>query len=92
MDRTFARVQRALTPEQASRVLATWLLIDSVRDFVIGTMIGMLPGIIALAIFAEGLLSLVSQANLRAVALILVGVLGLAGLAWAGKRLNGYRQ
>lgn len=64
----------------------------SVRDFVIGTMIGMLPGIIALAIFAEGLLSLVSQANLRAVALILVGVLGLAGLAWAGKRLIGYRQ
>lgn len=31
MDRTFARVQRALTPEQVSRVLAnrpTWLLID----------------------------------------------------------------
>ena len=59
----------------------------SLRDFVIGTSVGMLPGIIALAIFAEGLLALVSEADLRAVALVLVGILGLAGLAWLGKRL-----
>lgn len=64
----------------------------SVRDFVIGTTIGMLPGIVALAIFAEGLLSLVSQFDLHAVALIMVGILGLAGLAWVGRRLIGYHQ
>ena len=64
----------------------------SVRDFLIGTAVGMLPGIIALAVFAEGLLSLVGQADLRAVALILVGILGLAGLAWVGRRLLAYRQ
>ncbi|MFO7918033.1 MAG: hypothetical protein R6V13_08145 [Anaerolineae bacterium] len=64
----------------------------SLRDFAIGTTVGMLPGIIALAIFAEGLLSLIGQADLHAVALILVGVLGLAGLAWLGKRLLAYRQ
>jgi phospholipase D1/2 len=64
----------------------------SVRDFAIGTIIGMLPGIIALAIFAEGLMSLIGQADLRAVALILVGVLGLAGLAWGGKRFLAHRQ
>jgi phospholipase D1/2 len=52
----------------------------------------MLPGIIALAVFAEGLLSLIGQADLRAVALILVGILALAGLAWVGKRLMGHRQ
>jgi phosphatidylserine/phosphatidylglycerophosphate/cardiolipin synthase-like enzyme/uncharacterized membrane protein YdjX (TVP38/TMEM64 family) len=64
----------------------------SVRDFVIGTAVGMLPGIIVLVIFAEGLLSLIGQADLRAVALILIGILGLAGLAWVGKRLLAYRQ
>jgi phospholipase D1/2 len=64
----------------------------NVREFVIGTAVGMLPGIIALAVFAEGLLSLIGQADLRAVALILVGILALAGLAWVGKRLMGHRQ
>ncbi|MFO8153506.1 VTT domain-containing protein [Thioalkalivibrio sp.] len=64
----------------------------SVRDFVIGTAVGMLPGIIALAVFAEGLLALIGQADLRAVALVLVGILGLAGLAWLGRRLLAYRQ
>jgi phospholipase D1/2 len=59
----------------------------SLRDFVIGTAVGMLPGIIALAIFAEGLLRLIGEADLRALALVLVGLLGLAGLAWLGKRL-----
>ncbi len=59
----------------------------SLRDFVIGTGLGMLPGIIALAIFAEGLLALIGEADLRAVALVLVGVLGLVGLAWLGNRL-----
>ena len=56
------------------------------RDFLIGTLIGMLPGVVAMAIFAEGLLSLIGRADLRAVALVLVGLLSLGGLFWVGRR------
>jgi uncharacterized membrane protein YdjX (TVP38/TMEM64 family) len=56
------------------------------RDFLIGTLIGMLPGVVAMAIFAEGLLSLIGQADLRAVALVLVGLLSVGGLVWVGRR------
>ncbi|QQO56650.1 MAG: phosphatidylserine/phosphatidylglycerophosphate/cardiolipin synthase [Thiohalocapsa sp. PB-PSB1] len=56
------------------------------RDFLIGTLIGMLPAVLAMALFAEGLLSLLKQANLRAVALLLVGLLALGGLAWLSRR------
>jgi uncharacterized membrane protein YdjX (TVP38/TMEM64 family) len=59
----------------------------SLRDFLIGTLIGMTPGILALAVFAEGLLSLIGRADLRSVALILVGMLGLGGLLWLGHRV-----
>jgi len=57
------------------------------RDFMIGTAIGMTPAIIAMSIFAEGLLSLISKADLRAIALVLVGGLALAGIAWYGRRI-----
>jgi phosphatidylserine/phosphatidylglycerophosphate/cardiolipin synthase-like enzyme/uncharacterized membrane protein YdjX (TVP38/TMEM64 family) len=56
------------------------------RDFLIGTLIGMLPGVLAMAVFAEGLLSLIGRTDLRAVALVLVGLLSLGGLVWAGRR------
>jgi len=56
------------------------------RDFVIGTLIGMAPAVITMAVFAEGLLSLLWQAGLRAVALLLVGLLALGGLAWLSRR------
>jgi len=62
------------------------------RDFVLGTVIGMLPGIIALAIFAGGLMALIDHAYLRAASLLLVGILGLIGLVWAGRRLLARRQ
>jgi len=58
----------------------------SVRDFLIGTVIGMAPAVIAMTLFAEGLLSLLRQADLRAVALLLVGVLAVGGLAWFSRR------
>ena len=57
------------------------------RDFMVGTAIGMTPAILAMSIFAEGLLSLVSKADLRAVALVFVGGLAVAGLAWYGRRM-----
>jgi len=58
----------------------------SLRDFLIGTVIGMAPAVIAMTLFAEGLLSLLRQADLRAVALLLVGLLALGGLAWFSRR------
>ena len=57
------------------------------RDFLIGTVLGMLPGVLALAVFAKGLLSLIGRADLSAVALVLSGVLALGGLFWLGRRL-----
>ena len=56
------------------------------RDFLVGTVIGMAPAVIAMTLFAEGLLSLLRQADLRAVALLLVGMLALGGLAWFSRR------
>ncbi|NEV61383.1 VTT domain-containing protein [Thiorhodococcus minor] len=57
------------------------------RDFMIGTAIGMAPAILATSVFAEGLMSLISKADLRAVALVLVGALAVVGLAWYGRRM-----
>jgi phospholipase D1/2 len=57
------------------------------RDFLIGTTLGMLPGVLALAIFARGITSLIGQASLQAVALTLVGLLALGGLIWLGRHL-----
>lgn len=57
------------------------------RDFVIGTILGMAPAVIAMGLFAEGLLSLLGQADLRAIALTIAGLLSLGGLVWIGHRL-----
>jgi phospholipase D1/2 len=59
----------------------------SLRDFLIGTTLGMLPGVLALAIFAQGITSLIGRASLQAVALTLVGLLALGGLIWLGRHL-----
>lgn len=58
-----------------------------IRDFLLGTAVGMAPAIIAMSVFAEGLLSLLRKADLRAVALVLVGVLAVGGLTWYGRRM-----
>ena len=57
------------------------------RDFLIGTLIGMAPAVVAMAVFAEGLLSLLGRADLRALGLLIAGLLGLGGVAWLGRRL-----
>lgn len=57
------------------------------RDFLIGTFLGMTPAILAMAVFAEGLVALLGQASPRSVALVLAGLLALIGLAWLGRRM-----
>jgi hypothetical protein len=47
----------------------------------------MSPAVLAAAVFAEGLLSMLGRADLRAVALVALGLLGIVGLAWLGRRL-----
>ena len=59
----------------------------SLRDYFIGTVIGMLPGVIAMSVFAEGLVSLLGRVDLRAVALLLVGGIALGGLFWLGRHM-----
>ncbi|MFP4603392.1 MAG: VTT domain-containing protein [Halochromatium sp.] len=62
------------------------------RDYVIGTALGMAPGVIAMAAFAEGVLTLFGRADMRSLALIVAGVLSLIGLVWLGRwlvRANG---
>lgn len=59
------------------------------RDYLLGTVVGMLPGILALTVFAEGLVAVLGRADPRALALLLVGVLAIVGLAWMGQRLVG---
>lgn len=54
------------------------------RDYVIGTLIGMMPGVAAMSVFAEGVLALVRDADLKyflAVALVLACIVGLILLA-----------
>ncbi|MCF7989848.1 MAG: VTT domain-containing protein [Thiohalocapsa sp.] len=59
----------------------------SLRDFIIGTVVGMTPGILAISVFAEGLLSLAGRADMRAVGLVIAGLLAIGGLLWLGQRL-----
>jgi len=56
----------------------------SLRDFLIGTAIGMVPGVAAMAVFAEGILALVRDADVKqfiVAALALVFIVGLTLLA-----------
>ncbi|MBK1702278.1 phosphatidylserine/phosphatidylglycerophosphate/cardiolipin synthase [Thiococcus pfennigii] len=57
------------------------------RDFLIGTLIGMIPGIAALAFLSEGLLGLLRDGSPQAAALLLVAVFLVIGLGWLGRRL-----
>jgi uncharacterized membrane protein YdjX (TVP38/TMEM64 family) len=56
----------------------------SLRDYLIGTLIGMVPGVAAMAVFAEGILALVRDADFEhflVAALALVFIVGLTLLA-----------
>jgi uncharacterized membrane protein YdjX (TVP38/TMEM64 family) len=54
------------------------------RDFLVGTTIGMIPGVAAMAVFAEGILALLRDADVKhflVAALALVFIVGLTFLA-----------
>ncbi len=57
------------------------------RDYVIGTLIGMAPAVIAMAVFSEGLLQLLGRADMRSLALVVGGILLGGGLLWLGRYL-----
>jgi uncharacterized membrane protein YdjX (TVP38/TMEM64 family) len=57
------------------------------RDYVIGTLIGMAPAVIAMAVFSEGLLQLLGRADMRSLALVVAGVVLGGGLLWLGRHL-----
>jgi phosphatidylserine/phosphatidylglycerophosphate/cardiolipin synthase-like enzyme/uncharacterized membrane protein YdjX (TVP38/TMEM64 family) len=57
------------------------------RDVVIGTVIGMAPAVIAMGLFAEGLLSLLGRADVRSIALVGLGLAAMVGLTVLGRRL-----
>ena len=65
------------------------------RDYLIGTLVGMVPGVAAMAVFAEGILALVRDADLKhflVAALALVFIVGLTLLARRlFSQLNGRR-
>ncbi len=57
------------------------------RDYVLGTLMGMAPAVIAMALFSEGLLQLLGRADMRSLALLLAGGAVVGGLLWFGHRL-----
>jgi phosphatidylserine/phosphatidylglycerophosphate/cardiolipin synthase-like enzyme/uncharacterized membrane protein YdjX (TVP38/TMEM64 family) len=57
------------------------------RDFVLGTVIGMAPAVIAMALFAEGLLTLIGRTDVRTLALMVAALLTILGVVWIGRRL-----
>jgi len=65
----------------------------SLRDFLIGTCIGLIPGVAAMSVFAEGIMGLLRGADLKhflVIALALVFIVGLTLLArHLFSRLNG---
>lgn len=57
------------------------------RDFLIGTLIGMLPGIVAMAVFAEGILAVLRGADFKEFLVVALGLAGIVGLSLLARRL-----
>ncbi|WP_462321667.1 VTT domain-containing protein [Halochromatium sp.] len=53
------------------------------RDYLIGTLIGMAPAVILMALFSQGLLEVLGRADMRSLAFVVGGGLIVAGLLWA---------
>ena len=52
------------------------------RDYLIGTLIGMAPAVVAMALFSQGLLEVLGRADMRSLAFLVGGILIAAGLLW----------
>ncbi|MBK5938006.1 VTT domain-containing protein [Halochromatium roseum] len=57
------------------------------RDYLIGTLVGMAPAVMAMALFSQGLLQLLGRADMRSLALLLGGILMGVALFWLGRHL-----
>ncbi|MCF8004948.1 MAG: VTT domain-containing protein [Chromatiaceae bacterium] len=57
------------------------------RDYLIGTLVGMAPAVIAMALFSQGLLQLLGRADMRSLAFLLGGILIGVALFWLGRHL-----
>jgi phospholipase D1/2 len=57
------------------------------RDYVIGTLIGMMPGVAAMAVFAEGILALLRNAGLRHFLVVALALAFIVGLTLLARRL-----
>jgi uncharacterized membrane protein YdjX (TVP38/TMEM64 family) len=63
----------------------------SLRDYLLGTVIGMLPGIAAITVFAEGILALVEDADLASFLVAVLALVFIIGLLLLARRLLGRR-
>jgi phospholipase D1/2 len=57
------------------------------RDYLIGTLLGMIPGIAAMAVFAEGILALLRDADLKHFLVALLALVFIVGLILLARRL-----
>ena len=57
------------------------------RDYLIGTIVGMLPGVAAMSVFAEGILGMIEGAKAGDFLVIVLGVLFVVGFALLARRL-----
>lgn len=65
----------------------------SFRDFALGTLIGLLPGLIAIAFFADGLVRSIRDPNIGSIAWLGAVILGVtAATLWLRKRLRRRQQ
>ena len=65
----------------------------SFRDFALGTLVGLLPGLIAIAFFADGLVRSVRDPGVGSIAWLGVVVLAIVGATlWLRKWLRGRQR
>jgi uncharacterized membrane protein YdjX (TVP38/TMEM64 family) len=63
------------------------------KDFALGTLIGLLPGLIAIAFFADGVVRSIRDPNIGSIAWLFAVILMIAGATfWLRKWLRGRQQ
>jgi phosphatidylserine/phosphatidylglycerophosphate/cardiolipin synthase-like enzyme/uncharacterized membrane protein YdjX (TVP38/TMEM64 family) len=62
------------------------------RDFLLGTILGMIPGVLAITVFGKGLESAVREPQARNFLILFAILLGIAGGVWLPRRWLGARE